>query len=352
MKLINSIKQKFKQEFYAVPIGTIFSFASSNPPPGAFILNGQIIYNCQTLFPVFWNWLISESTNNNIRVVTSATFESELSTCGNCGAFVIDTTTGSVRLPSITTGFIQGTNSNIGNSESAGLPNITGSVGDAWGQHNSNSGAFTRSAATDRWVQPGQIKEYNASDIFYFDASNSNSIYGNSNTVQPNSVHYSFCIKVYNATSKLSTANASQILSELQSKVGINADNFTAVGKDKIIDMFKIPVIEGTNIIENTLYQADKSGLFGVYYIGASDSTVLLKASSKIWNEAPAWSWGHSANAVSLNNQIGNSVIYVPKGWYYEAIVDSSKKSAFVGILAFSIVRLAPPLAIIAELIP
>lgn len=53
MKLLNIIKNGIKEEFYAVPIGTIFSFASSNPPPGAFILNGQIIYNCQTLFPAF-----------------------------------------------------------------------------------------------------------------------------------------------------------------------------------------------------------------------------------------------------------------------------------------------------------
>ena len=100
----------------------------------------------------------------------------------------------SITLPNMNGRFAEGSNS-PGQYKSAGLPNITGTT-----QTNDDTsavgGAFRveRPFGTDNhatlWYQI--INEYQVS----FDASRSNPIYGNSSTVQPNSVTFVYAIKV------------------------------------------------------------------------------------------------------------------------------------------------------------
>lgn len=81
-----------------------------------------------------------------------------------------------------------GNGSNANNSISAGLPNITGSLTN---QHVRSfiSGSYTNDSALYRGGNQngytGNYYESTAGQGLYFDASRSNSIYGNSNTVQP-----------------------------------------------------------------------------------------------------------------------------------------------------------------------
>ena len=100
----------------------------------------------------------------------------------------------SITLPNMNGRFAEGSNS-PGQYKSAGLPNITGTT-----QTNDDTeavgGAFrverpfgTDHHATLWWYL---IDEYQVS----FDASRSNPIYGNSSTVQPNSVTFVYAIKV------------------------------------------------------------------------------------------------------------------------------------------------------------
>ena len=103
-----------------VPVGTIFPFASAQPPAGAYLLNGQTIANCQTLYPQFWTWLSAEAAAGRVRTVAdNAAFESELTAKGNCGAFVLNAggTAGAVRLPSVTAGFADRNNRGGGTAE-------------------------------------------------------------------------------------------------------------------------------------------------------------------------------------------------------------------------------------------
>lgn len=100
----------------------------------------------------------------------------------------------SITLPNMNGRFAEGSNS-PGQYKSAGLPNITGTT-----QTNDDTeavgGAFRveKPFGTDNhatlWYQI--INEYQVS----FDASRSNPIYGNSSTVQPNSVTFVYAIKV------------------------------------------------------------------------------------------------------------------------------------------------------------
>ncbi len=92
-------------------IGEIFAYPGTTPPVGAYLLNGQTINNCKELYPKFWKFVNSE----NIRKIDNETYETELTSCGVCGGFVVNTETYSVRLPSLTQGTLWGNNnSNIG----------------------------------------------------------------------------------------------------------------------------------------------------------------------------------------------------------------------------------------------
>ena len=115
---------------------------------------------------------------------------------GSCGKFVLDTLNKVSRLPKIDN-ILQGTStvSHVGNLVEAGLPNITGSpiLGEAsssWSKMPPVSGAIYR-ASTGENKYAGASDSDN--DYLAFDASRSNAIYGNSSTVQPQTIkvlHY------------------------------------------------------------------------------------------------------------------------------------------------------------------
>ena len=80
----------------------VFYSTSTATPRGAFPLwTGETITDCRTLYPTFYQKALEYQTNGKIRVVASTVYEQELTTYGECGAFVIDTVTGNIRLPKI-----------------------------------------------------------------------------------------------------------------------------------------------------------------------------------------------------------------------------------------------------------
>ena len=92
-------------------------------------------------------------------------------------------------LPNLHHRFIEGTNttSEVGQSVSAGLPNISGTI---WASWISGDGAFQKTG--DGYCSEGQIWGSNKVD---FSASRSSAIYSSSSTVQPAAVRSFFCIK-------------------------------------------------------------------------------------------------------------------------------------------------------------
>ena len=99
-------------------------------------------------------------------------------------------------LPNLTDRFIQGNNT-AGTVKSAGLPDIKGDTQAAafmsakadGGVH--SSGAFSSSV---RWTQSVSMTTGTNAAIIKFSASDSNSIYGNSTTVQPPALTMRFAI--------------------------------------------------------------------------------------------------------------------------------------------------------------
>lgn len=173
---------------------------------------------------------------------------------------------------------VTGNISEVGQSVEAGLPNITGTYSGV------NTGA---SGAMSQWSQGRGYTNYGANngDMAYgdFDASRSSSIYGNSNTVQPNAVKKLLYICVGNTTSYEGMTEVvnqgmeilEQVNQGIESRANIDASNFTAQGKS-LIATFPTPDYEnGIKIWEAvtaSTYTVDKVGWYYIYCAKANTS--------------------------------------------------------------------------------
>ena len=143
--------------------GTVIAFAGNSAPAGYLICNGAAV---------------SRTTYAGLFAVIGTTY----------GAGDGSTT---FNLPDLTGKFIQGSGT-AGTVKAAGLPNITGALG-AWGiDKNQASGAFEITYINTNW---GGQSGRSGANMTYFAASKSNSIYGNSDTVQPPAVTMRYYIK-------------------------------------------------------------------------------------------------------------------------------------------------------------
>lgn len=195
------ITEELKEEISgARNIFDIFYSFTTSIPRGAYPLwTGETIVDCAHYYPQFYQKALEYRSSGAIRVVDNATYESEVSRYGQCGAFVISGN--NIRLPKITM-YLKSFSSpqDISATLPAGLPNITGTFGGVSRRTDVGwiypSGAFSRIREPFGWGPAGSDPSY-ASEI-QFDASKSNSAYGSANTVQPPAVQVAMYIQVYN----------------------------------------------------------------------------------------------------------------------------------------------------------
>lgn len=157
--------------------------------------------------------------------VSLANYATALTTNGSVGVFGWDgagTTT--FRVPTLNDIFVEtGTAAQIGDYLSAGLPNITGTFQADNTNGNATSGAFSanRYKAGQAWDGSGFTGTYT------FNASNSNSIYGASATVQPKSVRYRAMVQLMITASDEALATCTAITSQV-------ATNTSAINNDVV----------------------------------------------------------------------------------------------------------------------
>ena len=151
----------------ALPIGSYIQFAGSQAPDGFLVCNGGEI---------------SRTTYSALFAVIGTTYGSgDGSTTFN--------------LPDLTDRFLQGSTTS-GTVKDAGLPNITGTMR-LWqypGWESQSTGAIS-SSLTGSFSSIGGGNPILKDSKMAFDASYSNSIYGNSSTVQPPALTCLICIK-------------------------------------------------------------------------------------------------------------------------------------------------------------
>ena len=149
---------------YSVPIGCIIPFSGSTIPVGFLLCDGSEV---------------SKTDYADLYAVIADLYGTV-------------TDTSKFKLPDLRDRFVQGANGNLGTTKEAGLPNITGKF-----YHDTNakaglSGAFTYEGTGRQNLMNDAPTN---SGLITFDASKSNPIYNNSDTVQPPSVCLNFVIK-------------------------------------------------------------------------------------------------------------------------------------------------------------
>lgn len=165
---------------------------------------------------------------------TYSEYDSEVETYGQCGKFAVDTTNQKFRVPLIKDGTVIQqalSDSELGKAYNAGLPNIEATLAqqNAWaavGRKDSLSGAFYSIDSDESGGYPGDGAK--TSENFRqlgFDSSLSNSIYGNSDTVQPNAVALRYFVVVANGQANESMMDWSAWASNLQSKLNKDHSN-------------------------------------------------------------------------------------------------------------------------------
>lgn len=204
---------------------------------------------------------------------TEAEWQESVNTYGVCGKFVYDSVNNTVRLPKIT-GFIEGASgvSNLGDLTQAGLPNITANtvMNTNQGIYYSTSGAFGKNNDAGTFNCGTVGGGYGRT--LTFDASRSSSIYGNSDTVQPQSVKVLYYIVVATATKTDIEVDIDQIATDLNGKLDTDGTNATtglfenavsvaqSTGKVTTVGWAMPNLSGGISIGSNTTYTAPSCG--------------------------------------------------------------------------------------------
>ena len=167
-------------------------------------LNGQVILQSQ--FSKFTEKLKHAITLYPNLATTEQNWQSAvtLSPLGQCGKFVIDDEAGTIRLPKVVNVMGALDLSSIGELQSAGLPNITGNSRANLITSNTasapvSSGVFIFGKPSTAGTSGGN--SYKTAELI-FNASNSNTIYGNSETVQQEAIKYPYFIQVATSNSE------------------------------------------------------------------------------------------------------------------------------------------------------
>lgn len=218
-------------------IGEIVQSSIPLTDAGLHLLDGSIIFG-DGIYADFVNYIKNLTNNYPNLFISEEAWQNYVTSYGVCGKFVYDSTNNTVRLPKIT-GFVEGTvDSNaLGELIEAGLPNITGNIW-AGGNYGSSifttsTGAFQNGSNSDWRATTTQTTVSGASDTVIFDASRSSSIYGNSNTVQPQAIKVFYYIVVATLTKTDIEINTDNIITELNNKIN-NQDAVHKTGNETI----------------------------------------------------------------------------------------------------------------------
>lgn len=217
-------------------IGEIVASPLPLADAGLHLLDGALLSK-DGIYNDFVDYIASIYSSSLNCFTTEASWQSTVSQYGSCGKFVYNATNNTVRLPKLTN-ILQPTNdiSMLGDIIPAGLPNITGTVvfsgTDNWANY---SGAFANSYTTTgagRSHNSGQ----NASQlVMQLNASRSNNVYGNSQTVQPQAVRVFYYIVIATDTKTSIQVDIDNIATDLNSKADIDLSNCT---KPHIVDTY------------------------------------------------------------------------------------------------------------------
>ena len=187
----------------------------------------------------FYDYVVSLLNSGSSAVISYSSWQTEKTANGGpIGKYGLDTTNQRVYLPDFSNTFAEGTLSELGKFEAAGLPNITGELYPGYNAANLGTytgvyaayGAFSKdsSRTSAYYTIPNNYGTASAYMCAYFNASNSNPIYGNSTTVQPQAIKQYVYIVLANAYKTPVIVNIDEVMTDINTIHGqitdINSD--------------------------------------------------------------------------------------------------------------------------------
>lgn len=220
-------------------IGEIIESTIPLTDAGIHLLDGALLSGSGS-YADFVDYIAGLYNSGNYTAIfeTEANWQTSVTTYGVCGKYVYDSVNNTVRLPKIF-GFTEGTidPTVIGDLTEAGLPNITGTIPVAHGNATppSPTGAFTKKVET--WsARVGSGASDTWGDYYDLDASISSSKYGNSNTVQPQSIKVMYYVVIATLTKTNIEVDIDEIATDLNGKADRDLSNCT---KPHVVTTYK-----------------------------------------------------------------------------------------------------------------
>lgn len=203
-------------------IGEIVTSTIPLSDAGLHLLDGALISGTGA-YADFVNYIASIYNSSLNYFCTEAQWQASVSQYGVCGKFVYDSVNNTVRLPKVT-GFIEGASgvSTLGNLTAAGLPNITGRFCGIEGTGRPEGCFYTGASSPVHTSAEGGGDSY-----VNIDASRSSSIYGNSSTVQPQSVKVLYYIVIATTAKTAIEVDIDEIATDLNGKADVDLSNCT-----------------------------------------------------------------------------------------------------------------------------
>lgn len=221
-------------------IGEIVASTIPLTDAGLHLLDGALIQGSGS-YSAFVDYIAGLVTDYPDLFETEANWQTAVTTYGVCGKFVYDSVANTVRLPKIT-GILEGTTdvTALGDLVEAGLPNITGAFnGNQLYDRGNNMTQQEQPVATGAFEVGGSSSKGTPSSNpdyqqwgFNFDASRSSSIYGNSSTVQPQTIKVLYYIVIATSTKTSIEVDIDEIATDLNGKADRDGSNMVASVKN------------------------------------------------------------------------------------------------------------------------
>lgn len=224
-----------KASFVQRTIGEIVTSTIPLSDSGFHLLDGSELTGIG-IYDQFVSYIASIYNSSLNYFCTEEDWQEAVSTYGVCGKFVYTPASGNnpakVRLPKIT-GIIEGTTdlTTLGDLTEAGLPNITGTI--SLQNQSFGTAVFNGAFSSTSWNYTNNSGDGGTGSGLRkvaFNASSSNPIYGNSTTVQPQSVKVLYYIVVATTAKTDIEVDIDEIATDLNGKADVDLTNVNNSG--------------------------------------------------------------------------------------------------------------------------
>ena len=273
---------------------------------GLHLLDGAWI-DANGSYADFVTYILSLYTDYPDLFTDETGYNNSITNYGVCGKFYYDQTNQRLKLPKIT-GIIEGTvdATALGDLVEAGLPNITGDFGGTIST-SIPSGVFSQQNTLNPSHMVASVMGTGWTN--YFNAYLSSSIYGNSNTVQPQTIKAYIYIVIATSVKTNLQVDIDDIATDLNSKADTDLANLNNTGKIAIAH----------NAMPSTTYVYLTLGVSGASYTAPSDGWVAVIGLANT-----------AGDYIVLQSRVASSPIAIGAGQYLQTFIPVSKGDTFM----------------------